>query len=68
MSKIENYYHHDGEQSGFDGKENTELKERCSCNLYIVTRQRIPLCLTKPALKRTPNAIFDMKEDDLDES
>ena len=38
MSKIENYCHHDGEQSDFHKKIHIDKKERCSCNLYIVAR------------------------------
>ena len=36
---IESYYHHDGEQLLFYKKlhQNTEQKERCSCN-YIIAR------------------------------
>ena len=45
MSKIENYYHHDGEQLLFSKKniyiyQNTEQKEGCSCNLYIIVRNK----------------------------
>ena len=44
MSKIENYDQHDGEQLLFSKKvyiyiyQNTEQKEGCSCNLYIIVR------------------------------
>ena len=43
MSKIENYYPHDGEQLLFSKKniyiyQNTEQKEGCSCNLCIIVR------------------------------
>ena len=42
--------------------QNTELKA-----LYY-KKQRIPIYLTKTALKRTSNAMFNMKTVDLDES
>ena len=48
MSKIENYDQHNGEQLLFSKKvyiyiyiyiyQNTEQKEGCSCNLYIIVR------------------------------
>ena len=39
--------------------QNTEQKQGCSCNLYIA---RIPIYLTKTVVKRTSNAIFNMKK------
>ena len=38
--KIENHNHHDGQQLLFIKRtyQNTELKERCSCNLHIIAR------------------------------
>ena len=40
--KIQNYYHHDGQQSDFYKKstyQNTELKEGCSWNIYIASNE-----------------------------
>ena len=39
--KIENYFHHDGEELGFYKKSTSRSKvqkEWCSCNLYIIAR------------------------------
>ena len=41
--KIENYYHHDGEQLGFDKEKNISkhrAKIRMTCNLYIAGNWR----------------------------
>ena len=65
---IENYYLHDGEQSGFYKKvhiKNTKQEEECSCNLYIPRNEWVSIYLTKAALKRMFNYIFNMEKVDL---
>ena len=59
-----NYHHHDGEQVGFYKKVHIKTQQKA---LYC-KKQTILIYLTKTALKRTSNAIFNMKIVDLDES
>ena len=62
-------YHHDGEQLLFySAYQNTEQKEGCSCNPYIKATAKNSNLFDKTVLKRTSNAIFNMKKVDLDES
>ena len=67
QDRIENYYHHDGEQLGFykntNPYENTEQNEGCSFNFILQVKEtknkkrRILIYLTKTLLERTSNAI-----------
>ena len=50
-------YHHVGEQLGFHKKYISKHKAECSCNLYMAWIF---------ILKRTPNAIFNVKKNDLE--
>ena len=64
----ENYYHHDGERLGFYKKstcQNSEQKERCSCNVYIARNEWGPIYLTKTVPKRTSNSIINIEKVDL---
>ena len=67
-NRIVNYYHHDGEQLSFYKKVHIKTQSRISCNLYPARNQEFQFYLTKTILKRTSNAIFNMKKVDLDES
>ena len=47
--------------------QNTEKKEGCSCNLYIIAlyyckKRRIPIYLIRTVLQRTSNAIIQHEE------
>ena len=67
QDRIENCYHHDGEQLGFykntNPYENTEQNEGCSFNFILQVKEtknkkrRILIYLTKTLLERTSNAI-----------
>ena len=59
--KIENYYHHDGEQLGFNKK---SIYQNTSFILQVTKDYN----LTKTGLKRTSNDIFNMKIVNWDES
>ena len=71
MSKqIRKLYHHDGEQLGFYKKVHikTKIKKKAVPVTLYCKKRRIPIYLTKSVLKRTSNAIFNMKKVDADES
>ena len=56
-------YHHDGEQLGFYEKYISKHMAGCSWNLTLQeTKNSNSICLTKFVLKRTSNAIFNMKK------
>ena len=42
QTRIENYYHHDGEQLGFYKKAHmkTQQKEGCACNFIYIASKR----------------------------
>ena len=61
QNRIENYYQHDGEQLGFYKKVHIKRQHRAGCSLYC-KKWRIPIYLTKIVLRRTSNAIFNMKK------
>ena len=59
--------HHDGELLGFYKNVHIKTQTGCSSNLYIARNKEFQIYLTKTVLKRTSNAIFNMKKVDLDE-
>ena len=65
--KTENYYQHYGEQLGFYKKVHIKTQSRMFLWSLYCKKQRIPIYLTKTVLKRTSNAMFNMKKVDLDD-
>ena len=53
QNRIENYYHHDGEQLGFYKKVHIKTQSRMFLQSLHCKKQRIPINLTKTVLKRT---------------
>ena len=61
QNRIENCYHHDGEELDFTKKYIWKHRVGCSGNLYC-KKQRIPIYLIKAVLTRTSNTIFKHEE------
>ena len=72
QNSLQNYYHHDGEQLGFYkkfiSKHTGSAKRRMFLKSLYCKKQRNPIYLKKTALNTTPNAMFNMKKVNLEES